>query len=316
VLVSPFWHLDPRADRSRLRAYDAVDLLVASPQVAGTSTARLDSSLSLELGLREPPPYLPGRVSAELKGKTTRQGASYGQERSAVLSAGRTLPLGAGGRVLSLSGSWEQGRDYALKLRKRAAALDSSLRWNRARTGSGSAADGSRTSAAGGTLRANHHLAWRRETQDPADPDLQLVPGRPELEPVVPLRPDKQVLENELLLEYSWQRPAREATLGPPFLRRLALDAQSQSPGVVRHSERILLDSELVFADRALLADDVLMPLSVSFEHSSTMEISDALQLELFAKGLGGVEETIEAGESVYRPALGFELRLTFSLFF
>ena len=58
------------------------------------------------------------------------------------------------------------------------------------------------------------------------------------------------------------------------------------------------------------------MPLSLSFEHTSVMEVSRGLQLELFAKALGGVGQIIRSGHSSYRPVLGFELRLSASLFF
>ncbi|UCF98420.1 MAG: hypothetical protein JSV89_02535, partial [Spirochaetaceae bacterium] len=163
LLMPPLYYLSPSLDQGRLNEYQAVDLLAGSSKVTAASEASLDTSLGLDVRLRNPPWYLPARSSLEFGGQTGREGQSYTQSRSIAFGLGTDFLLGrdAKKRVnrLSLDIGWESGWDYADKIVAHSLSLDTGL----------GLVEGIR-----GQLRGDHRFSVTTEHQRIGDEELLL----------------------------------------------------------------------------------------------------------------------------------------------
>ena len=162
-----------------------------------------------------------------------------------------------------------------------------------------------------GELSGRHALSWTRERQDREDPRLVLWPGRPDLEPAVGELPDRDTLNSALTLEYRWQQSVQPRQRVSRFL-----PAPLRSEQTAVHTERLTVENQLLVMDRAKTTATGVVPLRVVFEHQTLMGVSENLQVELALRTMGGVQERIEAGRSVYEPAWGLEARLEMILRF
>ena len=314
LLMPPLYYLNPRLDQGRLNEYEPVDLLAGTSylgdQVTGLGTASFDTSLGLDLRLKDPPWYLPARGSLEFAGETRREGQSYTQSRSVSLELGSDFHLGKSSKEngaknstkrLSLDVGWEGGWDYTYKV------VSHSLFFN---TGLG-LLEGHR-----GRLTVDHNLSITGERQRLGDEQLLLFPGQPGREVAVPFQADTNKVSSNLGLEYSRDRqidPRRRELLAAT--RMIAGQAEGEI-GRVSHTDRFEMENnflKVLNAERTELGSTTLVPLRLLFTHDTVMTVSEYVDLALSVKTIGGVEEIITAGssESEYKPALGFELRLS-----
>jgi len=314
LLMPPLHYLNPCLDRGRLNEYEPVDLLAETSylgdQVTGLGTADFTTSLILDLRLKDPPWYLPARGNLEFAGQTGREGQSYTQSRSVSLELGSDFFLGRDAKEngaknitkrLSLDAGWEGGWDYTYKV------ASHSLFFN---TGLG-LLEGPR-----GQLSIDHKLTITGERQRLGDERLLLFPGQPGREVAVPFQPDTNAVSSVLGLEYSRDReidPARRELLAAS--RMLAGETEEEI-GRITHTDRFTLENDflkVLNADRMALGLTSLVPFRLVFTHDTVMTVSEYVDLVLGVKTIGGVEEIITAGssESEYKPALGFELRLS-----
>ncbi len=296
--MPPFYSLNPSVDQGRLNEYGAVDLLAGSPEVLGSSEAVLETSLSLEVRLKDPPWYLPARSSLEVGGESGREGQSYTQSRSIAFGMGGDLFLGTEKRAnrLSFDASWESSWDYADKVVSHSLSLDTGL----------DLVQGIR-----GQLRGDHRLSVSSEHQRIGDLRLLLFPGQPSREVEAPFQPDRKTVYSNLGLEYSWEREIDSKRQALLSAARLGEGGSTARIGRISHKDRIDLENTFLIADRTVLGNMTVEPLRLSFTHDTIVTVSEYMDLELSIKSIGGVEEIIAEGDSDYKPALGFELRLT-----
>jgi hypothetical protein len=285
-----------------LRPYDytAVDLLAGAPEVAGAAEAQVEHSLALALRLRDSPWYLPARSRLEIGGQTGREGESYTQSRSFGAGLGRdfllTTDSGMGSRRLSLDAGWQSSWDYADKIVSHELRLDTALHL-----------------AAGirGRLSANHRLALGSERQRIGDEDLLLFPGQPGREVEVPFQPDIDTIFSVLGVEYSREREIDEQRRKLLASYRLGDEESATDIGRISHRDRLELENTFLVADRGELNDTTIVPLRLFYTHSTLITVSEYLDLDFSIKAIAGAEEIVTQGSSEYKPALGFELRLT-----
>ncbi len=295
LLMPPLYYLNPRLAMGRLHEYEAVDLLTGSSEVLGVSEARLQTSLGLEVRLKDPPWYLPSRSSLSVAGETNREGGSYAQARSIELGLGTDFSFkGAaskGVNRLSFDVGWESSRDYAEKIVSHSLTVDTGLRL----------LEGIR-----GRLTGDHSISFNTERQRVGDEDLLLFPGQPGREVEVPFQPDKDTVSSVLGIEYFWEKE-----VDPRRQKLLASSLFAGQTGRISHRERFELENTFLIADRTELNDTTVVPFRLLFSHNTVMTVSQYMDLELIVKAIGGVEEIITSGQSSFQPALGFELRLT-----
>jgi len=269
-----------------------VDALAGDPQVLGGSTGALKSSLGLEGALKAEPWYLPSRGFLQASSDTSREGQTYGQKRSLRFGLGKDFSIGAAeaGDRFSCQLSWEPSWDYSRKLlgslveSRSTLCLIQSIR---------------------GDLTADHTLSWMRQLQRAGDPSLYLFPNDASRELPVAAIPDSDALYSLLNLRYRWEQPVRSTARS----MRLLLRGAGEPPPIV-HEEGLQVENQIVLADRTRSSLTATVPLRLSLRHESRLTVREGVQLELAVKALGGVEERIENGRSVYRSSLGFELRL------
>ena len=167
-----------------------------------------------------------------------------------------------------------------------------------------------------GRLIVDHNLSITGERQRLGDEQLLLFPGQPGREGAVPFQADTNKVSSNLGLEYSRDRqidPRRRELLAAT--RMIAGQAEGEI-GRVSHTDRFELENSflrVLNAERTELGSTTLVPLRLLFTHDTVMTVSEYVDLALSVKTIGGVEEIITAGssESEYKPALGFELRLS-----
>ena len=301
LVMPPLYYLNPRFDRGRLNEYEAVDLLASSGAVSGPGEATLDTSLGLDLRLRDLPGCVPARGSVEVAGKTGRQGQSYTQSRSVRVELGADLPFRRepdGGRTnrLRLDAGWEGSREYAAKIFAHSFTLDTEL---------------DLFAGVNRRLSADHRLSLTLERQRIGDERLLLFPGQPDREPAVSVQPDRDTLSSTLGLQYLRQRridSKRWELLAASFA---AIDGESVAAGRIAHADRFELENTFLIAERTELSDTTVEPLRLLYTHSTSLTVSEHLDLQLDVKTIAGVEEIISGGSGEYQPALGFELRLS-----
>lgn len=306
LLMPPLYYLNPRIEQGRVNEYQPVETLAGTSyladQVTGLGIASFDTSLGLDVRLEEPPWYLPARTSLEFAGQTAREGQSYSQSRSVTLSLGSDFFVGKssrnGANRLGLAAGWEGGRDYTHKTVSNLFFLDIDL---------------DLLGSIRGQLRVDHNLSVAAERQL-GDEELPLVPGFPDREVAVPFQPDTNTVSSTLGLEYSRDReidPKRRELLAASRI----LEGESQGKvGRITHRDRLELENtflRVLNAERRELGNTTLVPIRLLFTHDTVMTVSEYLDLSLNVKTIGGVEEIISGDGSEYRPALGFELRLT-----
>ena len=309
LLMPPLYYLSPRLEQGRLNEYEPVNLLAGSSwladQVTGLGTASLDTSLGLDVRLKDPPWYLPARADLEFAGETGREGESYTQSRSTSFSLGTDFSLGKGSKNrakrLSIDAGWEGGWDYTYKVVSHSLFLDTGL----------DLPEGIR-----GQLSVDHNLSITSERQRRGDDELLLIPGQPDSEVEAPFQPNTNSVSSLLRLEYSREReidPRRRELLAAS--RMISGEAEGET-GRISHRDRVELENnflDVLNAGREELGNTTVVPLRLLFTHDTVMTVSEYLDLALSVKTVGGVEEVITADpeEIKYRPALGFELRLT-----
>jgi hypothetical protein len=165
-------------------------------------------------------------------------------------------------------------------------------------------------------LTLDHNLSFTGERQLAGDERLLLFPGQPGREGEVPYQPDTNQVSSLLGLEYARDReidPRRRELLRAS--RLITGDAETEI-GRITHRDRLELENtflEVLNADRTELGNTTVVPLRLLFTHDTVLTVSEYLDLELSVKTAGGVEEIITAvpAEIEYKPALGFELRLS-----
>jgi hypothetical protein len=236
-------------------------------------------------------------LSLSVAGETSRDGAVYGQTRSLQTTLGTDFPLGkAAGATgsaadrLGVDLGYLFRLDYGRKLRVHELSTGLALQMARALPG---------------TLSGQFSLSWARERQHPGDEDLVLVPGRPDLEPEVGEVPDRDTLSSVLSLEYQWEQrvePRRRVSRWLP----MALQATQTA----KHTERLILENQILFADRSKTTSTGTIPLRIVLQHQTLMGITENLKMVLDLRTMGGLEERIEADRSFYEPAWGLEGRL------
>ena len=311
LLMPPLYYLNPRLDAGRLHEYEPVDLLTGSSDLAdrveGLGAASFQTSLGLDLRLRNPPWYLPSRGSVEFAGRTGREGQSYTQSRTATFSLGTDVLFKRGtngqnaakrANRLSLDAGWEGGWDYTYKVVSHTLFLDTGL----------DLFEGIR-----GQLSLDHTLSITAERLRIGDDRLLLFPGQPGGETAVPFQPDTNEVSSLLGLEYTREReidPRRQELLAAS--RMLAGEAEGEI-GRISHRDRLELENELlsvINAERTALGSTTLVPFRLQYTHDTVITVSEYMDLVLSVKTIGGVEEIISVDGTTYHPALGFELRL------
>jgi hypothetical protein len=311
LLMPPLYYLNPCPDQGRLHAYEPVDLLAGSSYLAdrveGLGAASFQTSLGLDLRLRDPPRYLPTRGSVELSGQTGREGQSYTQSRSASLGLGTDVffKRGSNGQNsknranrFGLDTGWEGSWDYTYKLVSHTLFLDTDL---------------DLLSGIRGTLSVDHTLTITTERQRIGDEGLMLLPGQPGGETAVPFEPDTNTVSSLLGLEYTREReidPRRQELLAAS--RMLSGEVEGEI-GRISHRDRLELENvflSVLNAERTSMGSTTLVPLRLQYTHDTVMTVSEYMDLVLSVKTIGGVEEIISVDGTAYQPALGFELRL------
>jgi hypothetical protein len=275
-----------------MHEFAAVDALAGDPHILGGSTGAFKGSLGLDTTLKAAPWYLPSRSSILASSDTSREGQSYAQKRSLRFGLGKDLALGSdkAGDSFSCDVSWEPSWDYTRKLLCSTVEERSTLRLARNIRGS---------------LTAEHTLSWVRQRQRAGDELLYLFPDDPSRELEVPEVPDSDSLYSLLCLQYRWEQPVRSTR------RKLgSLLPGSGKPPPIVHEENVRIENQIVLTDRARSSLTGTVPLRLGLMHKSSLIIQEGVQLEMEVKTFGGVEELIEHGHSLYRSALGFELRL------
>jgi len=288
----PFYYLNPWLDLGRRHELEAAGTLAGDSQVLGGSTGALKSSLGLEGALKGEPWYLPSRASLEASSDTSREGQTYAQKRSLRFGLGKDLAIGAveAGDGFSCELAWEPSWDYSRKLLGSLVEGRYSLRL---------------IQSIRGDLTADHTLSWLRQLQRAGDPSLYLFPNDASRELPVTALPDSDAVYSLLKLQYRWEQPVRSNARS----LRLLLRGAGEPPPIV-HEETLQVENQIVLADRTRSSLTATVPLRLSLRHESRLAVREGVQLELAVKALGGVEERIENGRSVYRSSLGFELRL------
>jgi hypothetical protein len=293
-----------------LNEYEPVNLLAGTShlanQVNGLGTASFDTSLSLDLRLKEPPWYLPARGSIEVTGQTRREGESYAQSRSIILVLGRDFNFGRVSKNrtnrLRIDAGWESGWDYTQKITSHSLFLDTGL----------DLLQGIR-----GQLSLDHNLSIGSERQKISDERLLLFPGQPGREVAVSFEPDTNTLSSVFGLQYSWEREIDSKR--KELVSRMVSGGSEGDIGWISHQDRFEVENnylDVLNAGRAVLGNTTVVPLRLLFTHDTVMTVSEYMDLALSVKTIGGVEEKIEGGVINYNPALGFELRLTAMLNF
>jgi hypothetical protein len=300
LLMPPLYYLSPRLDQGRLNEYQVVDLLAGSPEVTGISEASLETALALDIHLRDGPWYLPSRSALEVGSETGRAGERYSQSRFIACAVGSSFSLGrgekAGGNRLRLDAGWEGGWDYTEKIVSHTVWIDTAL----------DLVEGTR-----GRLTADHSLSVSSERQRIGDEKLLLFPGEPEREVAVPFAPDRDTVSSTLAVEYSWEREIDPRRLELLAASPLTAGLSAADAGRISHRQRFELENTFLIADRSELNNTTVVPVRVLFTHETLMTVSQYMDLSLGIKTIGGVEEIISGGQSDYKPALGFELRLS-----
>jgi len=289
----PLYYLSPWVALGREHEYAAVDTLVGNTDVLGGSTANWQGTLGVEGRLRDAPWFLPSRLGAQTAGETSRDGQVYTQKRKVRFALGKDL-LDRG--RLAVDAAWEEGWDYAGKVRSRSVEALTALRLS---------------DRLPGTLEADHTLKYTRERQQAGDERLYLFPGDPAGELPVPFRPDSDTVRSLLDLRYRWEQPVYTRAAR---LRSLLQGGSAEER--IQHEEHLEIENQVVVTDRGTTALKSTVPLRLALSHSSRLTVEEGVELGVSLKALGGVEERIEKGRSSWQPALGLELRLTARLAF
>jgi hypothetical protein len=276
LLLVPVAWLNP-SGWGRAEAHAAADSLAAEPGIMSASNA-VAAGASVAAQLAAQPWYLPSRGKAALRDETGRQGDIRSQKRVVSFSLGKEATLAAApvrgllGADAEASWSW----DYALKVR----SLDLSGRMSLG-LDLGQAGD----------LQLDSSLSWARDRQCLGDPGLQLFPGRADGPGAVAVRPDTDLVNGSLGIQYTWSREA---------------GARAQA---VIHTERLLLETILSRTSSAASVSSV--PLRGLFRHSSEIEVTDSVTLGFSGKAAAGLEKRTRGASELLLPSLGFELGVT-----
>jgi len=304
LLFWPFYYLNPCLDSGRLNELAAVDVLAGAPEVTGSSSARLETSLALDASLRTGLWYVPSRLGLSVTGDTSRDGSAYAQTRSLRTRLGLDIPLvpkrrgpaPAGSDRLGLDAGYVLRWDYARKLRVHEVS-------SRAFVLLGGPLPGE--------LSGQHTLSYSRERQAIGDSALELVPGRPDLEPPVGEEPDRDLVTSALGLEYRWEQTLQRR---PRVSRWIPVPLQATQ--TVSHTERLAVENQILIMDRAKTTSTGAVPLRIVLEHETLMGVSENMHVQLALRTMGGLQERIEADRSFYEPAWGLEARLQVVLSF
>ena len=75
-------------------------------------------------------------------------------------------------------------------------------------------------------------------------------------------------------------------------------------------TEKLEIENNFQITDRERMGSATLIPLRISFEHTSAIPTTENLSFDFTFKTIGGIEERVEAGQSSLYPSWGLEVRL------
>jgi hypothetical protein len=297
-MMPPLYYINPFLAQGRENEYLTVDSGLGSPQILGTSSNRLESSLGVDTALNTSVWYLPSRTSVSVKSITGRQDQGYSQLRSAKLSIGKDVLLhqssdGSSGLV-SINGGYEIAKDYSSSLAGHDAFLNGFLQ---------------RTYSNKRQMRVDATVTYERRRQHLGDPRFLLFPNNPSAEPEKAVRRSSDSLRGSTSVEYQWNRRAK-----PRLSPNIALDDLEWVEAHIHHMEKITVEGLLLLRDSASITYSSSTPLKIVFEHTSELPATANLSFHLGVRTLGGVEERIENGIRTYLPSWGAEVSLEAAL--